>query len=223
MTAKIFSDAERDQVNAAVRAAEAKTSAELVPVVARSSGRYDRAEDIVGLWIGGAALIAVWAFYPLPQTQSGDWGAAHPIWQLVAMLVGGLLGFVLGAILATRVTWLRRLFTASSQMEEEVMGRARQMFFDNRVHHTGGGSGLLLYVSLFEHRAAVIADQSVLEKLGQDSVDEICQEFTARLHEKGPVDALCETITAVGDRLSPLLPRAEDDVNELPDELVVIE
>ncbi len=108
-------------------------------------------------------------------------------------------------------------------MREEVYGRAREIFFDKRVHHTGGGSGVLLYVSLFERMAAVIADQGILDKLGQENIDELCREFTQRLHEGTPIDALCDTASSLGRRLAPLLPRAEDDVNELSDALVVID
>ncbi len=87
----------------------------------------------------------------------------------------------------------------------------------------GGGSGVLLYVLLFEHMGAVIADRSILDKLGQEQIDELCNELTQRLHEGTVIDALCVTATSLGRRLAPLLPRAEDDVNELPDALVVIE
>ena len=80
-----------------------------------------------------------------------------------------------------------------------------------------------MYVSLFEHMAAVIADQSILDKLGQEHIDECCREFTQRLHEGTPIDALCDTVGSLGRRLAPLLPRTEDDVNELPDALVVID
>ena len=48
----LLSDSERLSVNQAISAAERRTAAEIVPAVARASGRYDRPEDIVGLWIG---------------------------------------------------------------------------------------------------------------------------------------------------------------------------
>jgi putative membrane protein len=210
-------------VNQAVREAESATSAEILPVVARSSGRYDRPEDIVGLWFAGLAMIIVWMVFPLPRIEAGNWDAPAPVWQLVALLAGALVGFVAGAFAGGRVDWLRRLFTPRTQMREEVYGRAREVFFDKRVHHTGGGSGVLLYVSVFEHMAAVIADQGILDKLGQEHIDELCREFTQRLHEGTPTDALCETAGSLGRRLAPLLPRAEDDVNELSDALVVID
>ena len=44
-----------------------------------------------------------------------------------------------------------------------MLARAREVFFDKRVYRTAGGTGLLVYVSLYERMAAVIADQKVLE------------------------------------------------------------
>lgn len=222
-TSDIFTAADRERVNQAVREAESATSAEILPVVARSSGRYDRAEDVVGLWFAVLALIAVWLIVPLPNVAPGDWAGIAPVWQLVALIAGMVAGFVVGAIIGERIDWLRRLFAPRSQMREEVEGRARQVFFDQRVHHTAGGSGVLLYVSLLEHMAAVVADQSVLDKLGQERIDEVCREFTQRLHDGTPTDALCDTSRSIGRMLAAVLPRAEDDVNELADALVVIE
>ena len=155
--------------------------------------------------------------------KQGTWDNSASVWQLVALLAGAFVGFVAGAFVGGRVDWLRRLFTTRTQMCEEVYGRAREVFFDKRVHHTDGESGVLLYASLFEHMAAVIADQRILDKLGQQSIDEVCREFTQRLHEGTPIDALCDTAGSLGRRLAPLLPRAENDVNELSDALVVID
>ena len=66
---EIFVDADRERVNQAVREAESATSAEILPVVARSSGRYDRPEDIVGLWFAALAMIIVWLVFPLPRIE----------------------------------------------------------------------------------------------------------------------------------------------------------
>jgi putative membrane protein len=220
---KLFSDHDREAVNKAVQDGESGTSAEIVPVVAACSGRYDRPEDIIGLWFGLLTMAAVWAIYPVPVAESGHLAAPHQAWQLVALVVATVIGFMVGVIVGSRVDPLRRLFTPKSQMEAEVYSRARTVFFDNRVHHTVGSSGVLLYVSLFEHMAAVIADETVLQKIGQDKVDALCAEFTQRLHSGNPTQAMCDTIRSVGQTLSPLMPRAVDDVNELPDALLLLE
>lgn len=217
-----YSEADQARINQAVQSAESQTSAEIVPVIAHSSGRYDRPEDIVGLWIGALAMIAAWAVYPLPRTETGHWGGTAAYWQLVVLLVALVAGFVLGAFVATRVMWLRRLFAPQSQMEDEVRSRAHAAFFDQRVHHTAGASGVLLYVSLFERMAVVLTDQSVLEQLGQETIDALCNSFTQRLRASGPIEALCQTAQEAGEKLAQVLPRAAGDVNELPDALVVL-
>ncbi len=223
VTAKLFTNADHQRIKQAIQEAESKTSAEIVPVVARSSGRYDRPEDIVGLWFVVIGMIIVWAAYPLPESNLGSWSSSAPVWQLIVMVAVVVAGFVLGAFTASKVDWLCRLFTPREEMRNEVLSRARAVFFDNRVHHTAGGSGVLLYVSLFEHMAAIITDQSVLEKLGQEKIEKLCGEFTERLHAGTPTEALCETAKSLGEHLAGPLPRAEDDVNELADVLVVID
>jgi putative membrane protein len=203
--------------------AESKTSAEIVPVVASASGLYDRAEDIVGLWLGILCLIAAWWVLPVASTESGDWGGM-PEWQrLLVMVVATVAGFVVGAVVASHVRWLRLLFTPRRQMRDEVAARARAVFFDSRVHHTSGRTGLLIYVSLYERMAAVLADEIVLGKLGQGALDALCATLTGSLRDLPPTDAMCQTIRVVGDALAPVLPRADDDVNERSDSLILLD
>jgi putative membrane protein len=220
---RMFSEQDRQAVNQAVRDAETQTSAEIIPVVAGSSGRYDRAEDLVGLWAGLLALLVVWAVYPPTVSDPAGWDGPQPLWQFIAYAGAIVVAFVLGVWLATRFDGLRRLFTPRQQMQDEVAARARLVFFDQRVHHTTAGSGVLLYVSLYEHMATVLADQSVLERLGQDRIETLCQQFVERLHRGTPTAALCETAREVGQQLAPLLPRQAGSVNELPDALVVLD
>ncbi|MEX1042714.1 MAG: hypothetical protein WDZ51_18915 [Pirellulaceae bacterium] len=218
-----ISDEDRQRIDQAVQQAEALAAVEIVPVIAGSSGRYDRSEDICGLWTGLVAMAVAWTLYPLPQVDSGEWGGVSPWWHLVVLIAAMVVGFLVGAILAARIALLRRLFTPSAEQAEEVDRRARAMFFDARVHHTTGASGILLYVSLLEHRAAIIADQTVLNVLGQEPLDALCEKFTTLLHSGTPTEALCDTIAQLGERLAKDLPRTESYVDQLPNALVVLE
>ena len=62
---QFFTADEKQAIEAAVTRAEARTSAEIVPAVATASGRYDRPEDIAGLWLGALCLIAAWLLLTL--------------------------------------------------------------------------------------------------------------------------------------------------------------
>lgn len=219
--------AARERVRAAVAAAEASTACELVPVVATASGRYDRAEDVCGLWLACLAAVAVWLAWP-HAAAAGDWGTP-PAWAGPVVLVAAVAAaFTLGAWLASRVGWVRRPFVPADQAADEVDAAAAKAFFDRRVHHTDGATGVLLFVSLYEHRAAVLADRAVTEALGEGFACEVCAVLTAGLRGEGtgtgdPADALCGAIAEAARRLAPVLPRAADDRDELPDALVLLD
>ena len=218
-----FDASELQQVNDAVSAAEAKTSAEIVPAVATAAGRYDRAEDIVGLFFGLGAMSAVWSGYQGVDISSTHWGQGGLLLQLPMLILVVMVGFMFGVATASRVAWLRHLFTPRSEMKAEVMRAAQSVFFDQRVHHTAGASGLLLYVSLYERQAVLLADKDVLAAIGQDALDGVCARLVGGLREGSITAALCASITEVGELLSGKMPRADDDVNELPDALVLID
>lgn len=221
----LFSESDRLQINESVRLAEAGTSAEIVPVVATVSGRYDRAEDLIGLWLGVVLVIAVSVWWPAPgaSLDSGSWGPDPAVIQSVKLIVAMVVGFIVGAVVGARVAWLRRLFTPANQMANEVTLRARSVFFDQRVHHTEASGGLLIYVSLFEHTAVILADHRILAAIGQTTVDELCQSLTEALRSLSPAEALCRTIQTAGHKLSAVMPRATNDVNELSDSLVTMD
>jgi putative membrane protein len=221
---RLFTDEQKKQVNLAVGQAEAKTSAEIVPVVAAASGRYDRAEDVFGLWLGVVAMIVLWQFLPPTHREVGDWsGGFSAGWQVLCLAATVVVAFVVGAAVATYVGWIRKLFVPRRQMRDEVAGRARQAFVDSRVHHTAAATGLLVYVSLYERMAVLLADEAVVDALGEQALAELRDGLVAGLKGGDVAGAICKTIAAAGERLAGALPRAADDVNELPDAMVLID
>ena len=223
--AKCFSEADRKRINECIGAAESKTSAEIVPVVATTSGRYDRAEDLVGLWLGIILMIMTALLWPVAPVslESGSWDKDPSLLQVGKLIIAMLAGFTMGVAVASRLPALRRLVTPGRQMREEVQLSAQAIFFDKRIHHTASGSGMLIYVSLFEHVAVILADQQVLSALGQATLDELCSSLTMLLKQGSATDAICKTIEAASEKLSTALPRQASDINELPDSLITID
>jgi len=219
---EIINAEQRARVESAVSAAESKTSCEIVPVVATASGRYDRAEDLVGLWFAMVGAVAAFLMFP-GQSDHGTWGGI-PLWgQAGLLLLVMLVCFIVGAVLADRFQNLRRLFTPRSHMQKEVNLRARELFFDRRVHHTAGASGLLIFVSLYERTAVVLGDRSIVETLGEKFSEELCQRLTSSLRTQDVASAVCETIQHAAESLQTSLPRMDNDVQELPDTLVLLD
>ena len=190
----------------AVAAAERQTSAEIVPVIAAVSGRYDRAEDLVGLWTAVIALVCVATVWNVEFPAPDGWDEPSRFMQTLALAAAVLIGFFAGTTLATRVDRLRRLFVSHVQRRDETWTRAVQIFHDRRISRTAARSGLLIYVSLFERTAAIVADEAILLELGQSELDELCRQLVERLKRDHPIMALTTTIAAAASTLAARFP-----------------
>jgi len=259
---RMFDAQDLQRLNAAVAEAEANTSAEIVPVVAAASGRYDRAEDLFGLLLGLLAAVAIWLVLPDTPTLGdglaigfesaasesstgssggfaspgggfggssggssgggGTWTGYTASTKIAFMTVALLLGFIVGVALASRLWPLRRPLTPKAEMRSNVTRAASSAFFDQSLHHTSGGTGLLIYLSMYERRAAILADAAVLDALGQPALDTLCRDLTALLAGTDPTEALCQTLRRAGEQLA-VLPNTAGTSETRPNKLVLLE
>jgi putative membrane protein len=134
-----------------------------------------------------------------------------------------LLAFIAGVVVAGRLAWLRRLFVPSREMERGAVARAKSLFFDQRLHRTSGATGVLVYISLFERAAVVLADDAVAKSLSDRALDEVRDQVLDGVKEAGVAKGLAAGIERLGDLLGAALPAAADDVDELPNEVVLLE
>jgi len=215
---------EREKINQAVAEAEKQTAGEIIPVLATASGRYDRAEDLAGFLIALGTLTASWLAFQRVVPLGGDWADGFWLtlrlrWVLL-ILIGG---FILGTALASRVGWMRRLLVRQREMREEVERAAWETYSRMRVGRTAGGTGILLYVSLFERMVCVLGDEPIAQKLGQEAWDEVRDLILTAIREKRPADGFCRAIRRCGELLGQHFPLPPGDVNELPNELRILD
>jgi putative membrane protein len=221
---QLFSAADRQAVATAVTAAERRTSGEIVPVVATVSGRYDRAEDLFGLVVALGALALAWLWWQDVRPIGGEWAGGHTlVLGLVPILLIVLLGFMLGTAAATYVPALRLPFIRRKEMEEEVERSAAAAFQRFRVRTTAGGTGILIYVSLYEHLVRVLGDDAIAAKLSQAEWDSVCHLVIDGLRTGSPAAGLTAAIDRCGELLQPHFPRQADDRDELGNELRLID
>jgi len=218
----LFSRQEHEAIEAAVTEAERETSGEIVPVVATVSGRYDRAEDLFGLLLGLVALAIAWlAFQGSVETP---WSGVHaPSLGLLASVLIVLAGFIAGAALATRFPVLRLPFIPRAEMREEVERRALEAFQRNRIRTTAGGTGILIYVSLYERMVRVVGDDAIAARLSQSHWEAICDLVVHGMKNGRAAEGLAQAIRKGGELLADHFPIQADDVNELPNELVLLD
>jgi len=216
-----FTSAEIQRIDNAVQAAEQLTSAEIVPVIAKCSGRYDRAEDVFGACCGVGLLLFVEFFLHPSLEPPMDW-REESLWPILMKLLFLMLGTVVGVVLSSHLWGIRRFFVPRSELTAEVQARAKQIFFDQRVHNTTGHWGILLYLSLFERRAVVLADDQIVERLGDSVIDRWCLHLTEHVGANGPIFALEKIIAEIASELAEACPATPDQTNERPNTLVLI-
>lgn len=219
---QLFTAAERSAIAAAVTAAERGTSAEIVPVVATRSGRYDRAEDLFGLLAAIGLLVAGWCL--LPGLAASDWNglaSSAPSLPLAIALV--LLGFVAGTALASRYPALCAPLIAAAEVEDEVERSARALFQRQGLRATSGGTGVLIYLSLFERRVRVIGDEAIAARLGPEDWQAICDRVVAGMRQGQPAQGLEQALALTGELLARHFPALPDDSNELADRLLLVD
>jgi putative membrane protein len=220
---RFFNDAEKKRIEQAVADAESKTSAEIVPALASASGRYDRAEDIAGLWLGCIAMVVAWFVMQGQSAEVADWGSSWSRLELPILIVAIVVGFIVGAVIAAFAPSVRAIFTPRKHMVEEVQAAAAKAFFDTRIHHTEGATGVIIYLSLFERTAVILADYAVLDKLEQSALDELCAELIEGMKAGDAAEALCKVIEHAGEKLGAVLPREDGDRDEHSNALVIMD
>jgi putative membrane protein len=220
VASKLFNPEDRKAVSAAVAEAEKKTSAEIVPVVATTSDAYERAEDGVGLAMAAVAVTAAWTqFHRLPT----DWDTESSTIQLPFVLAAMLGGWVVGVLLARASPWLKRLAISRKKMTVRVLIAAKHAFDSLHAHKTAGGTGVVVYVSLFEHRVCIWADKHISAKISEAEWKGITETLIKALRDGHAKDGLVDAIRRCGDLLAKDFPVKPGDVNELPNELRLLD
>ena len=202
---KFFTEEEKLRIREAVIAAESKTSGEIVPMLVTASARYTEVELlglIVGLFFG---VVGEWLW--------GDpWESPYSNLLPVA---GALIGFLL-----FRIPAVKRWLISANRTSQAVHSLALASFAEHGLHYTREHTGILILVSLLEHRVEVLADRGIHAKVETAAWEEVTKHITEGLKTKTACDAFCKAIERCGEILAAHFPRQPDDKDELPNDLV---
>ncbi len=201
-----LSSQDRQRISAAIHAAEAKTSGEIVCVLAR------RSADSTALPI----LIAALASLALPWFLVGL--TALPVQQILWLQLALFLCLaVLLCLPRVRVALLppatRRAIAHRVAMEQFIL---------RGVGRTKDRTGVLIFVSLAERYARIIADDGIAARVAQPAWQGAVDALIEHMREGRIADGFVEAIGRCGDVLATHFPRAEADRDELPDRIYLI-
>ena len=194
------------RIAAALIAAERRTSGEIVAVIASESDSYS---FVPFLWAALAALVV-----PLPLIVLTWW----PIqWIYVLQLAVFAAGV---AVLWSRT--IRLALVPAAIKRERAHARAVEQFLVQNLHTTDGRTGVLVFVSVAERYAEVLADSGIHKKVAQGTWDAIVAKLTDEIGHGNTGDAFVHAIEAIGVHLAKHVPPGSHDPNQLPKHLIVL-
>lgn len=219
-----FSEADHQRISDAVARAEAATDGEIVTIVARRSDSYHDA----GLhWAIGVVFVALSVAAAFPHKFRAfctwllqSWEHEVEDWKLLTILLGLLI--VKFLIVRYALAWmpLRLALTPKSTKARRVRSRAITLFRAVAQGRTRGRTGVLIYLSLDEHRAEIIADAAINEKVGAATWGDAMTSLIDGVRRGQAVDGMVEAVRQVGAVLASHFPDTGENPNELPDRLI---
>ena len=208
--ARAMTPEEHARIADAVQAAEANTSGEIYCVVARSSDSYFfPAAFMVTL---GIVVISLVVAYLLDRW----WYDRPPMNLVVAQLIAIACALlVLGFFPAIRIH-----LVPLRQRYRHAHDNAMKQFLSRNIHLTTARTGVMLFVSLAERYAEVVADAGINSRVPQETWDGVVAGLITHARRAEIADGFVEAIGTVGALLAEHFPVTTGDVNELDDHVV---
>ena len=192
--------------------AEKVTSSAIVCMVQSNSYHYPMSNVI------GATTIALPVAIGLTPLVGG-W-----LWigtqNMMIFLCIFILAFAISHWVVKHTPGLKRLFITNREMIEEVQEAATTSFFKHGLYRTKENSGILIFISVFEHKVWVLADHGINTKVATGQWNAIVTQITQGIKAGTPAQAICEAVQTVSRILQNHFPIQKDDINELENVIV---
>ncbi len=204
---KFLSKKDRARIEAVVSEAEKKTAGEIVCMVVPSSYHYPTA-DILGACATTLPLSIVGTYV----IGGRLWLGTQNMWLFMGLFA---IGFILFHWLVRRLPAFKRQFVSRREIDEEVEEAAINGFFRQGLYRTRDANGVLLFISVFEHKVWLLADKGIHEKVPSNEWDDLVGRITKGIRKGKGADAICDAIGHIGDLLQAHFPIKPDDTDEL--------
>jgi putative membrane protein len=205
MMAMEFTHEDHQVVSAAIREAERRSCGQIVCVLAHSSSEY---AYVPILWATVLALATPWPLIVFTQ------------WSVQRIFLLQLVVFILAGILFSW-TPLRLALVPRPIQRARAHRAALEQFVILRVTHTRNRCGILIFVSMAEHYARVIADEGIAQKVHQAEWQVAIDTLIGHIRDGGIAAGFVAAIERCGAVLATHAP-PDGSTNELPDRLYVV-
>ena len=207
-----FNTQDLDRIKAAVKVAEEKISGEIVPVFVERSGFYTIANYRGALVAAAVTFIGI----ILMDRYAPVVAIIDPLFIFLIVVLAGLLG----AIATNSIDLIKRWMLSQSHMDQATRKRAENAFLEEEVFNTRHRTGIMIFVSFFEHEVMVIADRGISKVVEQKEWDRMVQQIIEKIRMGKVTEGIEAAILRCGEiMLEKGFIKSPDDINELRDDL----
>ncbi len=212
VTQRLLSKEDLAYLANAISEVEKKTSGELRLIIAKRSSLTSHVIPMLAFIFATVSMVYLWQTRHLHML--GDAG-----WHMPAALGGSfVLAFVLG-----RLRFIQRRLTWPSDLEHQVLMRAETEFHREGLSNTADKTGILIFLSLFERQAVVLADKGIASKIEKTVWGDVVQIILDGVRQNTLKENLELAIKRCGELLHKQFPIQTGDKNELPNHVIVKE
>ncbi|MCY7272008.1 MAG: hypothetical protein LH485_08170 [Sphingomonas bacterium] len=218
-----MNDTDHAKVSAAIAGAESGTDGEVIAMITERSDAYHD----VGLHYAVAILFLLLAYFAawpgrleVIWTWAMGWTAPPGLQQLLLILLGIALLVFLLSLFVMRWMPLRLVLTPGATKTRRVRRRAVMLFKAAAERRTVGRTGVLIYLSMGEHRAEIIGDDAITAVTTPETWGEAMVALLAGVKAGNTADGIAAAVGLIGGVLATHFPKDGADTNEIPDKLI---
>jgi uncharacterized membrane protein len=114
-----------------------------------------------------------------------------------------------------------RIFVESRCRFVDPVDRAKELFLQLGMDKTMERNGTLVYIAFEDHQVAILGDEGIHQKVGQQYWEEEVAKMIREFRSKHIIEGISQVVLDIGAALKQHFPYySETDKNELPDEIV---
>ena len=219
-----LSESDHARVSAAIAEAERSSNGEIVAVATPISDSY---HDVALHWaVAALLLVLAWAAWKPDwlmwwhEALTGGWRPDPTLGELLLFLMLFATVKFVAVLLILRWMPLRLLMTPRATKARRVRRRAIVVFKAAAERRTVGRTGVLIYLSMAEHRAEIVADEAITAVTAPDIWGEAMAALLVEVRQDRIAEGMVAAIGEVGGVLARHFPRSDTDTNEIPDKLI---
>jgi putative membrane protein len=197
---------DRDRISAAIRGVEVQTSGEIVCVLARTSSD---GTALPVLMAAAAALALPWLLVGFTEMS---------VHRILLLQIATFL--VLAPLLC--LPYVRVALVPPAARRAVAHRVAMEQFAVRDLARKTDRTGILIFVSLAERYARIIADEGIAARVPQSEWQAAVDALVAHMRDGRIADGFVAAIDACGNVLATHFPRTGTSRNELPDRIYVI-